>query len=153
MSKQIIFYEIETVASLKQCKKPSMKIIEKEIVEVPAFMSMSDFPLFPRSPFKSCLLAILASTMPEAFMAWKSVRLDIASAASISTHCPVSCFFFQRSTNLKHASLLHEIAQKCSQDQKKNSKSNTVTMLLEANNITATDSCSFYSSYACMSGR
>jgi hypothetical protein len=56
------------------------------------------------------LLAILANTMPEEFMAGKSILLDIASAASISTHCPVSCFFFQRSTNLKHASLSHGIA-------------------------------------------
>jgi hypothetical protein len=44
--------------------------------------------------------------MHDAFMAEKSVLLDIASAASISTHWPVSCFLFHNSINLTQASLL-----------------------------------------------
>jgi hypothetical protein len=50
--------------------------------------------------------AILGSKMPEPFNAAKSGRLDIISAASISSHCPFSCFLFQRSPNFVDASLI-----------------------------------------------
>lgn len=77
-----------------------------ELIPAPALMAACPLSSETKSPFDSfCLLAMLESIMPEAFMAENSDRLDIASAASTSTHWPVSCFRFHRSLNFKHASL------------------------------------------------
>lgn len=64
------------------------------------------FPLFSKSDSVCDAKAILGSKMPEPFNAAKSARLDIISAASISSHCPLSCFLFQRSLNFADASLV-----------------------------------------------
>lgn len=63
------------------------------------------FPLLSESNSVWDAETILGGIMPETFNAEKSDRLDIVSAASISSHCPVSCFLLQRSMNFVHASL------------------------------------------------